>query len=98
MIPLMEDHVSQAELLTDRGELRRQVELVVRTTRVIDIHTHVFPPEFDGMFLHGIDELVTYHYLVAETFRSTDLSHARFWGLTKAERADLKTGTAERNV
>ena len=89
MIPLMEDHVSQAELLTDRAELRRQVELVVRTTRVIDIHTHVFPPEFDGMFLHGIDELVTYHYLVAETFRSTDVPHGRFWTMTKPERADL---------
>ena len=89
MIRLMEDRVAQAELLTDRAELRRQVELVVRTTPVIDIHTHVFPPEFDGMFLYGIDDLVTYHYLIAETFRSTDVSHARFWGMTKAERADL---------
>src|SRR5713226_2558808 len=78
MIRLMEDRVSQAELLTDRAELRRQVELVVRTSPVIDIHTHVFSPEFDGMFLHGIDDLITYHYLIDETFRSTDLPHARF--------------------
>jgi len=41
------------------------------------------------LFLHGIDDLLTYHYLIAETFRSTDLSHARFWGMTKVERADL---------
>jgi len=85
----MEDRVSQAELLTDRAELRRQVELVVRTSPVIDIHTHVFSPEFDGMFLHGIDDLITYHYLIDETFRSTDLPHARFWKMSKPERADL---------
>jgi hypothetical protein len=34
-------------------------------------------------FLYGIDELLTYHYLIAETFRSTDLSHERFWATTK---------------
>ncbi|HZE70475.1 MAG TPA: hypothetical protein VE135_13240 [Pyrinomonadaceae bacterium] len=88
MIPV-EDRVAGAQLLTDRAELRRQVEFLVRTTPVIDVHTHVFPPEFDGLFLHGIDDLLTYHYLIAETFRSTDLSYARFWGMTKVERADL---------
>lgn len=89
VIDLMENRVGQAELLTDSSELRRQVELVVATTPVIDVHTHVLPPEFPGLFLYGIDELLTYHYLIAETFRSTDLSHARFWKMTKAERADL---------
>ena len=89
MITLMDNCAAQSELLTDRSELRRQVELIVTTTPVIDVHTHVFPPEFDGLFLHGIDDLLTYHYLIAETFRSTNLSHARFWGMTKAKRADL---------
>jgi len=88
MVSLMENRAARAELLTDISELRREVELAVRTP-VIDVHTHVFPPEFDGLFLHGIDELLTYHYLIAETFRSTDLSHARFWEMTRAERADL---------
>lgn len=88
MISLMENRAARAELLTDSSELRREVELAVRTP-VIDVHTHVFPPEFDGLFLHGIDDLLTYHYLIAETFRSTDLSHARFWEMTKTERADL---------
>src|SRR5258708_38386253 len=89
MIHPVEDRVAGAELLTDRAELRRQVEFLVRTTPVIDVHTPIFPAEFDGLFLHGIDDLLTYHYLIAETFRSTDLSHERFWGLTKAQRADL---------
>ncbi len=88
MVSLMENRAARAELLMDSSELRREVELAVGTP-VIDVHTHIFPPEFDGLFLHGIDDLLTYHYLIAETFRSTDLSHARFWGMTKAERADL---------
>src|SRR5262245_50897285 len=61
---------TQTDLLTDRSELQRQIEDVVNTTPVIDVHTHVFPPEFDGMFRFGIDELLTYHYLIVETFRS----------------------------
>ncbi len=89
MTSLMENRIEQAELLTDRVELRRQVEFTVSATPVIDIHTHVFSPEFDGMFLHGIDELLTYHYLIAETFRSTDLLPERFWGMTRTQRADL---------
>src|SRR5258705_6074732 len=84
---LMGNRAARAELLKDSSELRREVELAVRTP-VIDVHTHLFPPEVDGLFLHGIDDLLTYHYLIAETFRSTDLSHARFWEMTKAERAD----------
>src|SRR5437660_9371369 len=88
MVSVMENRAARAELLTDSSELRREVELAIRTP-VIDVHTHVFPPEFPGLFLYGIDELLTYHYLIAETFRSTNLSHACFWKMTKAERADL---------
>lgn len=84
-----EDRGSQTELLTDSSELRREVERIVKTTPVVDIHTHVFPPEFGAMCLSGIDDLLTYHYLIAETFRSTHVSHASFWKMNKAERADL---------
>src|SRR5258705_9153190 len=85
----MENRAVGLELLTDSSDLRRQVELAVATVPVIDVHTHVFPPEFDEMFFYGIDDLLTYHYLIAETFRSTDVSHACFWEMTKTERADL---------
>jgi len=89
VINLMENRAVGLELLTDSSDLRRQVELAVATVPVIDVHTHVFPAEFDEMFFHGIDDLLTYHYLIAETFRSTDISHAGFWEMTKTERADL---------
>jgi hypothetical protein len=75
--------------LTDRAELRRQVSEVVRGVPVFDMHTHLFAPEFGGLNLSGIDELLTYHYLVAETFRSARVSYERFWRMSKTEQADL---------
>jgi hypothetical protein len=67
MVSLMENPAVRAELLTDSAELRREVDLAVRTL-VIDVYTHLFPPEFGGLFLYRIDELLIYHYLIAETF------------------------------
>lgn len=70
-------------------ELRRQVADVVQRTPVIDMHTHLFAPQFRKLNLSGIDELLTYHYLVAETFRSSDVEPEDFWRLSKAQQADL---------
>ncbi|HEV7892001.1 MAG TPA: hypothetical protein VGP08_15255 [Pyrinomonadaceae bacterium] len=75
--------------LTDRAALRRQVEEVINHTSVIDLHTHLYAPEFGDLGLSGIDELLTYHYLVAETFRSARVSYERFWRMSKTEQADL---------
>lgn len=75
--------------ITDRDMLRREVSEVVATTPAIDMHTHLYPPGFGGMSLSGIDELLTYHYLVAEVFRSTDVSAETFWSLSKEAQADL---------
>jgi len=65
------------------------VEEIVNWTPVIDIHTHLFAPQFGEYSLYGIDELLTYHYLIAETFRSTDISPESFWRLSKSKQADL---------
>lgn len=70
------------------AELRRQVVEVVQRTPVIDMHTHLFAPQFRTLNLSGIDELLTYHYLVAETFRSSDVAPADFWRLSKTQQAD----------
>ena len=78
-----------AALLRDVDELRAQVQLIVNSTHVTDLHTHVFPPEFNSLYLYGIDELLTYHYLIAETFRSTRVSYQQYWRLSKTEQADL---------
>src|SRR5437763_11501655 len=88
-ISLTENSMAQNKLLTNKSDLRQQVEMAVGTMPVIDVHSHLFPPKFGSLCLYGIDELLTYHYLIAETFRSTNLSPAHFWQMTKTDRADL---------
>ena len=46
-----------------------QVEEIVASTPVYDIHTHLYDPAFGDLLLWGIDDLLVYHYLVAESFR-----------------------------
>jgi hypothetical protein len=87
----MTDHNDNhaGSLITDALELTRQVEIVVERTPVIDIHTHLYAPQFGEMNLLGIDELLTYHYLAAETLRLSRFDPARFWQLNKTKQADL---------
>ena len=80
---------TESQLLTRTTELRAQVELIVNSTPVTDVHTHLFPPEFNAFCLYGIDELLTYHYLTAETFRSARISYDEFWRMPKTQQADL---------
>lgn len=89
MVISTESCTKVSELLTDTTELRAQVEIVVNATWVIDVHTHLFPADFNELCLFGIDELLTYHYLTAETFRSTRVSPDRFWQMSKTDQADL---------
>jgi hypothetical protein len=64
------------------------VEEVLAETAFVDIHTHLFPPSFGDLGLWGIDELLTYHYLEAELFRSSAVTPEEYWRLGKAQRAD----------
>ena len=79
----------ESQLLSTTTELRAQVEIVVNSTPVRDVHTHLFPSEFNELCLFGIDELLTYHYLVAEMFRSARITYDQFWSMTKPAQADL---------
>jgi hypothetical protein len=74
--------------LEDR-ELSTVVHDVLAETSFIDIHTHLFSPEFGGACLWGIDELLTYHYLEAELFRHADIRPEAYWSLPKPLQADL---------
>jgi hypothetical protein len=66
-----------------------QVEQIVMSTPVSDIHTHLYEPAFGELLLWGIDDLLVYHYLVAEAFRVHELPYEKFWALSKTEQADL---------
>jgi hypothetical protein len=57
---------------------------------VVDLHTHLYAPQFGSMTLWGIDELLTYHYLIAEVLRSDlSLTPEAFFAMDKSSQADL---------
>ncbi len=70
------------------GKLPERVAAIVANTPAFDIHTHLYAPSFGPLLLHGIDELLTYHYLVAEAFRSNTLSYRGFGSLAKGRQAE----------
>jgi hypothetical protein len=72
-----------------RVELATQVERAIASTEVYDIHTHLYDPAFGELLLWGIDDLLVYHYLVAEAFRYFEMPYEKFWGFTKTQQADL---------
>ena len=79
--------------LVDTGQLSREqietaVEEVLTSTQVVDMHTHLFSPAFGKIGLWGIDELLTYHYLEAEFFRSSEMTPEEYWRLSKKEKAE----------
>jgi len=79
-------------LKTDIGvsvrDLRTTVEDELREIPCLDVHTHLFMPALGRLGLWGIDELLTYHYLEAELFRSSTMTPEQYWNLSKQHRAD----------
>lgn len=87
-----------------RDSLASIVREAVSSAAVWDMHTHLYSPSFgtpqpgskgasdpNGLLLWGIDELLTYHYLVAEVFRVVPpnrLAYADFWRMSKQDQAD----------
>ena len=72
-----------------RTALGRRVQKIVANTPVFDIHTHLYDPAFEDLLLWGIDELLVYHYLVAEAFRYFKMPYEEFWQLTRTRQAEL---------
>src|SRR5438046_4569499 len=84
--------------------IAQTVQTALQRQPVVDMHTHLYPPSFGtplagrsgksdptGLLLWGVDELLTYHYLVAEVFRvvpATVLPYEKFWAMTKSQQAD----------
>lgn len=85
------------QTLVREQDLGRTVSAALAKQPVTDLHTHCYSPRFGaspqpgGLLLWGIDELVTYHYLVAEVFRvvpASQLPYEKFWKMSKREQAD----------
>jgi len=71
-----------------KDDLQSTVEHVLEATQFVDMHTHLFAPAFGKLGLWGIDELLTYHYLEAEFFRSSVMTPERYWSLSRKDQAD----------
>ena len=70
--------------------LRAVVTARVVETPVLDIHTHIYEEAFGDLLLRGPEELITYHYLQAETNRVlSDRTPGEFMALGKSEQARL---------
>lgn len=69
--------------------MRKAVGRAVDSVKITDVHTHLFSTGFGKLLLWGVDELVTYHYLIAETMRWADISYEKYWSMSKKEQADL---------
>jgi len=76
-------------MLTDKRALRDAVYREVENVQITDIHTHIYPGHFGNLLLWGVDELLTYHYLIAEFFRYSSMDYAEFFALPKQAQADL---------
>ena len=68
--------------------LSERVHRAVNAVPIIDLHTHLYQPSF-GMTLWGVDELVTYHYLVAEVMRVAPTNPTDFLKMSKTQQADM---------
>src|ERR1700722_11882028 len=76
------------DLLTE-AQIPSTIEDLLTSTQFVDIHTHLYSPAFGKLGLWGIDELLTYHYLEAELFRSSDIKPHQYGAPSKREKADV---------
>ena len=82
-------HIRQI-LNTDFRKLDSKVARIVEDSPIADIHTHIYSEAFGDLLLWGIDELLTYHYFVAELFRyRPDLDYEAYWNMPKLKQAEL---------
>ena len=75
--------------VSDAAHMRLHTTSIVEETPVFDMHTHLFPPAFPDLMRWGIDDLLTYHYLVAELMRSSTVCAEHYQRMPKSAQADL---------
>ncbi|MDX1951615.1 MAG: glucuronate isomerase, partial [Verrucomicrobiota bacterium] len=65
------------------------VHRIVDEAKIQDIHTHLYDPAFGELLLWGIDDLLVYHYLIAEAFRYLEIPYETFWAFPKTQQAEI---------
>lgn len=93
--PLISHFVASAKPTTrllEREEALEAVRHAVYNVEAIDLHTHLFPPSHGNLMKWGIDDLLTYHYLVAEFFESAPanlITVEQFYALPTSAQAEM---------
>jgi hypothetical protein len=87
--PVPDTTVTTDQVFHEPEEVRATTAGIVGALRIVDMHTHLFPLEFGDLSRWGIDDLLTYHYLVAEVLRSAPISAEQFRTLPRSAQADL---------
>ncbi|MGC9139968.1 glucuronate isomerase [Athalassotoga sp.] len=72
-----------------KEDVSKAVKKAIDEVQIIDLHTHIFDLRFKDLLLWGIDDLLTYHYLIAEVMRFSDMPYDEFWKMTKTEQANF---------
>ncbi len=72
-----------------KEQLPQAVEKALAAAPITDLHTHIFSATFGDLLLWGVDELVTYHYLIAENFRYTAMPFEQYFKLSKKEQSAM---------
>ncbi|KAL3664837.1 hypothetical protein V7S43_010017 [Phytophthora oleae] len=78
-----------SEYLATKEEVATFVREAVASVQIIDVHTHLFPPSHGKLMLWGINELLTYHYLVAEFLQTAPMQVEEFNAHSKEKQAAL---------
>lgn len=77
-------------VLSTAAEARAYLAATVARTPVFDLHTHLYSPCFGSLLLAGVDDLLTYHYLLAEVLRAEpSLRPDELFALSQSAQADL---------
>ena len=78
---------SPGPLTPDR--LPQVISAALADTPLLDLHTHIYSADFGELLLWGAEELVTYHYLIAEVCRAPGgPTPAEFFAMTRRQQAD----------
>ncbi|KAG6587144.1 Mannitol 2-dehydrogenase [Phytophthora cinnamomi] len=78
-----------SEYLGTKEEVATFVRETVGSVQIIDVHTHLFPPSHGKLMLWGVNELLTYHYLVAEFLQTAPMQVEEFNTYPKEQQAGL---------
>lgn len=71
------------------SNLRERTYQIACEIPVFDLHTHLVAPCFGALNLWGIDEVLTYHYLIAEFLRvRRDVAADEFYSWPKTQQAE----------